>query len=122
MFFFALISITIQATTTTKQLIHTTGLTANRDIHIAKKPKINVRAKAITPVQTPIILDKNGKTFARVVINSNIIENHINITTNSNPLNNRVKFLFCFCALANICSALDFQFSNSAIDFQFDAV
>jgi hypothetical protein len=96
LFFLALTSITIQAMATTKQLIQTTGLTANQDILNAKKPNIKVKAKAMIPVQTQIILDKNGNTFARVVINSNIIENQANINSNNTHLMIQVIALFAF--------------------------
>jgi hypothetical protein len=96
--FLALMSIIIQTTTTTKQQIQTTGLTANREIQIAKNPKTNVKAKARIPVHTPISLDKKGNTFAKVVMNSSIIENHQNISNNSTNLKNHVHFLFASCA------------------------
>jgi hypothetical protein len=96
LFFLALTSSTIPAIATTKQLIQTTGLTANQDILNAKKPNIKVKAKAMIPVQTPIILDKNGNTFARVVINSNIIENQANINSNNTHLMIQVIALFAF--------------------------
>jgi hypothetical protein len=120
--FLNLIKQNIPAADTTRQHIPNTGLTAIHASPIVKNPNVKVKAKEMIHVLNQIIFDRNGNTFASVLINSNIILNPANIRNNPSNLNIHVSVLFAFCACKNIVSALTLPFSSNAIVLSFDVV
>jgi hypothetical protein len=119
LFFLDLASKKIQPAATTKQHIQIIGLTANQAIPIVTNQTTSVKHKAINLVPTHIIFAIKGTTFARISINSNIIENQANINNNHTNLSIQVIILLDFCAAINISSADTVHCCNNAIDLQF---
>jgi hypothetical protein len=104
---------------TTRQHIHTIGLTANHAIHIVRNHTIIVNHKAIILVPTPMIFARKGRTLAKVSMNWNSIANPQYIKNNQNNLRIQVIILFASCAAWNISAADTLPWSSNAIDLQF---
>jgi hypothetical protein len=122
LFFFDFDNKKIPTAATTRQLIHTTGLTAIHANPITTNHSTNVKQKAIIPVHKPMTLDKNGITLARVSTNCIIIEKARNIRSNPPSLIIQVVVLFACCACWNISSAVTFHCSNKAKLLPFEVV
>jgi len=77
---------------------------------------IKVRINEIIQVHTPIIEDRNGRTFARVMINPNNSLNHIYIRANHTHLKIHAKNILSSLAFLYISSIETVQYCNKLID------
>jgi len=107
---------------TTRQHIQTIGLATNQAIPIVINHTIIVNPKAIIPVQTQMMFAKNGRTFAIVSMNLNIIANPQYIRNSQSNLRIQVICLFSFCACKNISSALTLPWPSKFMFLQFETL